>query len=141
IQIIARRYIEVRGGKLTARGLAAPDDADLAAAEGDCKVGEACVPENCTEGDGRAGASGDSDAPGATRGGSQGGDGGRGGGGSGGMIYLEAPRIVLSADAELDVSGSEGASNGGLIGVRGLIEGAALAPGGVAEGLFCHTDR
>lgn len=64
------------------------------------------------------------------------GAGGAGGGGSGGVIYLEAPVILFSDGARLDVRGAEDAG-GGLVTVYGAIEGAFPGVHGAKEAGVC----
>ncbi len=64
------------------------------------------------------------------------GAGGAGGGGSGGVIYLEAPVILFSDGARLDVRGADDAG-GGLVTVYGAIEGAFPGVHGAKEAGVC----
>lgn len=57
------------------------------------------------------------------------GDGGPGGGGSGGHVYLEAPTIVFSRGAAIDISGGGGGGVGAVT-LVGAIEGRFERPAG-----------
>lgn len=81
-------------------------------------------------------------APGAAAGGANcpdGAVGGIGGGGSGGLIYLEAPTILFSEGARLDVSGADDAG-GGLVTLFGAIEGLYAPPIGVGPEAVCLSE-
>jgi hypothetical protein len=139
VHLQAAERIVVRGS-VSARGVGVLESQQPASAGGEaCPGGDA--PETCAEGcdpetSGRGGEGGDAQfsAQGGGEGGAAsdaeaGGHGGPGGGGGGGMVRLVAPAIVFEGGARLDVSGSTGEGNGGLVMIQGRRQGEAQVVG------------
>ena len=125
IFLLATERIEFHG-ELTARGLAAasmpPDDATGHPA---CDCGAPCEADMAsTNGQGGAGVSSDmGGTTGAMSGvqmanGRPAGIGGNGGGGGGGGVTLRAPEIVWGPTARVDLQGSAGMANAGVLRIQ-----------------------
>jgi hypothetical protein len=135
IDLRAEVAIEVHG-TLSARGVGVLDGqraADAGAADCDFGGSPGACGTDCddtTAGHGGAGGGSRFSAqPGGAPGADGAGAGGKGGGGAGGMIRLTAPDVRLDDGAALDVSGSEGADNGGFVMVSGHLSGDLQAAG------------
>ncbi|MCB9526930.1 MAG: hypothetical protein H6701_00780 [Myxococcales bacterium] len=70
---------------------------------------------------------------------SAGGEGGEGGSGSGGLVYFEAPTVVFSEGAVIDLTGG-GLAGSGLVAIAGTVEGLFPAPKGATPDRICRFE-
>lgn len=128
-RLVVRAAIEARGlpaDTLPANGA----NADTRCVTDGPPCGADCDPQSEGRGGDGAAAANDPAGPGTSAGAGQG---GVGGGGSGGMVRLLAPIIEVEGGASVDVSGSAGEANGGLVQIVGRASAEPSVTGAPAD--------